>query len=47
MLQLVADGTTKVSKTSKQNISKTNKNEHDKEIPEDIYIYIYIYIGLK
>ena len=29
---------TKISKTSKQNISKSVKNEHDKEIPEERYI---------
>ena len=37
----IADRITKVSKTSQRNNSKTVTNEHDKEIPKDIYIYIY------
>ena len=34
----IAHKITKISKTSKQNISKSVKNEHDKEIPEERYI---------
>ena len=44
----IADQIKKFSKSSQQNISETNTNEHNKEIPKerkkDIYIYIYIYI---
>ena len=46
----IADQIKKFSKSSQQNISETNTNEHKKEIPKerkkDIYIYIYIYIHI-
>ena len=39
----IADKITKVSKTLLQSNSETITNEHDKEMPKNIYIYIYIY----
>ena len=38
----IADKITKVSKTLLQSNSETITNEHDKEMPKNIYIYIYI-----
>ena len=35
----IADRITEVSKSSLQNNSETIVNEHDNEIPEDIFIY--------
>ena len=40
----IADQITKISKSSQQNISETNTNEHNKEIPKERYIYIHIYV---
>ena len=39
-----ADKITKTSKALQQKSSETVTNEHDEEIPKEIYIYIYIYI---
>ena len=36
----IADTITKVSKNSQQNNWETVTNEHDKEIPKEIYIYL-------
>ena len=36
----IADTITKVSKNSQQNNLETVTNEHDKEIPKEIYIYL-------